>query len=107
MKQKTVVIKEIDNVATVLLAIKAGDKVVCNGDELTVLEDIPFGHKVALEDIEKGGQVIKYGQEIGLAILKIRRGEHVHVHNVRSRRSQKGKSKRVDGITTQCLGCSK
>jgi len=41
-----------------------------------------MGHKFALEDIEKGEAVIKYGEPIGQSTEKIARGEHVHVHNV-------------------------
>jgi len=101
IKQRVVVIKEMDNVATALSTIKAGTKIVCKGEEVIVLEDISFGHKIALDDIEKGQHVVKYGQEIGLASFQIRRGEHVHVHNVRSQRSQKENSKDVAGTSIQ------
>jgi len=99
VKQRIVVIKETDNVATALSTIKTGTKIVYKGEEVDVLEDIPFGHKIALNDIEKGQHVVKYGQEIGLALLRIRRGEHVHVHNVRSQRSQKENGKDVGGTS--------
>jgi altronate dehydratase small subunit len=46
------------------------------------LQPIPFGHKIALVDIEADQPVIKYGEVIGLATEKIARGQHVHVHNV-------------------------
>lgn len=43
---------------------------------------IPFGHKVALRDIKKGENIIKYGHPIGHATSDIARGEWVHVHNM-------------------------
>ena len=48
--------------------------------------DVPIGHKVALADIKKGDTVWKYGQDIGVAVADIARGEHVHVHNLKTKR---------------------
>jgi (2R)-sulfolactate sulfo-lyase subunit alpha len=47
---------------------------------------IPIGHKVALADIKKGDTVIKYGEDIGKAVADIAKGEHVHVHNLKTKR---------------------
>jgi len=48
--------------------------------------DIPIGHKVALVDIKNGDTVWKYGQDIGKAVADIAKGEHVHVHNLKTKR---------------------
>ena len=48
--------------------------------------DIPIGHKVALRDIKSGDTIVKYGQDIGKAVADIGKGEHVHVHNVKTQR---------------------
>jgi (2R)-sulfolactate sulfo-lyase subunit alpha len=48
--------------------------------------DVPIGHKVALVDIKKGDTVWKYGQDIGKAVADIKKGEHVHVHNLKTKR---------------------
>ena len=48
--------------------------------------DVPIGHKIALVDIKKGDTVWKYGQDIGKAVADIKKGEHVHVHNVKTKR---------------------
>ncbi|MEW6454119.1 MAG: UxaA family hydrolase [Pseudomonadota bacterium] len=48
--------------------------------------DVPIGHKVALKDIKKGDTIWKYGQDIGIAKSSIGKGEHVHVHNVKTKR---------------------
>ena len=49
-------------------------------------EAVPLGHKLALADIAAGQQIIEYGQPVGIATRDIGRGDHVHVHNVRSAR---------------------
>jgi altronate dehydratase len=67
-----------DNVST-LLDFLTDVKITRDG--LFLVESIPFGHKVARQEIAKGDSVIKYGVTIGKATTTIRAGEHVHVHN--------------------------
>jgi altronate hydrolase len=69
-----------DNVAT-LLDFNTEDLLTQNG--LSLAAPVPFGHKVALQTIEMGCPVVKYGVIIGLATQNINIGEHVHVHNCR------------------------
>ena len=45
---------------------------------------IPAGHKIALSDIKKGEFVVKYGFPIGTAVCDIKKGEHIHIHNLKS-----------------------
>jgi (2R)-sulfolactate sulfo-lyase subunit alpha len=47
---------------------------------------IPIGHKVALKALKKGETVIKYGEDIGRLIADVAVGEHVHVHNLKTKR---------------------
>jgi (2R)-sulfolactate sulfo-lyase subunit alpha len=54
--------------------------------QLKAAMDIPIGHKVALADIRNGDTVLKYGQDIGKAVADIGKGEHVHVHNLKTKR---------------------
>ena len=61
-----------------------GDEVVVEDGEVTLRDDIPFGHKVALSDIDERADVVKYGTSIGYASRDIRAGEWVHVDNVES-----------------------
>ncbi len=49
---------------------------------LVVLDTVPLGHKLALADIAASDTVIKYGR----AVAPVRRGGHVHVHNLKTRR---------------------
>lgn len=95
MQEKAILIDRKDNVATALCQLKKGDSISVGVEDRTVsvvlLQDIPFGHKFALTDIQQGEAVIKYGEVIGLATKQIRPGEHVHIHNVES---QKGRGDR-------------
>ena len=92
-KSKVVVINEKDNVATAIVPLKAGSTIALEGqgrkDRIKLLSSIPMGHKFALQDIEKGADVVKYGEPIGQTTTRIARGEHVHVHNVVSHRGRK------------------
>ncbi len=54
--------------------------------EVKVHSDIPLGHKIALRDLRKGDTVIKYGHDIGRVTADIKAGEHVHIHNLRTKR---------------------
>jgi (2R)-sulfolactate sulfo-lyase subunit alpha len=53
---------------------------------IEAVEEIPLGHKLALNEIKKGDTVIKYGHDIGRATGDIPRGRHVHVHNLKTKR---------------------
>ena len=46
--------------------------------------DLSNGHKYALCDISKGENVIKYGNPIGHATEDIKKGEHIHTHNMKT-----------------------
>lgn len=73
-----ILINPIDNVAVCLRPFTKGEKVF----DVTLLEDIPQAHKVALKPIKKGENVIKYGNPIGHATSDITPGMWVHTHNV-------------------------
>ena len=77
-----------DNVVTVVDDVAEGDEVqyvaADGAQQVTALGAIPFGHKIAAEDISLGEKIVKYNQTIATASSAIERGEHVHVHNVRS-----------------------
>ncbi len=76
----------------VVEGVKAGQKLtgwVMEGDktlEVAVKDDIPIGHKLALKNLAVGDTVIKYGVDIGKVVAPIQAGEHLHVHNVKTKR---------------------
>jgi (2R)-sulfolactate sulfo-lyase subunit alpha len=49
-------------------------------------QDIPIGHKVALEDMAVGDTVVKYGIDMGKVVAPIQAGQHAHVHNIKTKR---------------------
>ena len=51
--------------------------------------DLDSGHKYAVRDIKNGENIIKYGQPIGHAITDIKKGEHVHTHNIKTNLAEK------------------
>lgn len=77
-------INDNDNVIIALENLKIGDQLSIDGKPLTVLHDIPSGHKVASQRISKNQHIIKYGFSIGHATADIQIGEHVHTHNVQT-----------------------
>ena len=49
-------------------------------------QDIPIGHKVALVDMAPGDTVVKYGIDMGKVVAPAQRGQHAHVHNIKTKR---------------------
>lgn len=80
--KRTLQIHSTDNTVVALEDIPAGETIWVNGRELTVVDDVRFGHKIAIAPIAAGEQVTKYGASIGLATQPIAAGEHVHTHNL-------------------------
>lgn len=88
-----VVHEEGDGVGVVVVeGVKAGQELsgwIMEDDKdvkVTARSDIPIGHKVALKDYGEGDTVIKYGVDIGRVVQPIKKGEHLHVHNVKTKR---------------------
>ena len=82
-----------DSVAVVVVeGVKAGTMLtglVLDEDRtitLPCIQDIPIGHKVALKDMAVGDTVIKYGIDIGKVVQSIAKGQHAHVHNIKTKR---------------------
>ncbi len=82
-----------DNVGVVVVeGLKAGTDMLCvvtedNSDfRLVVNDDVPIGLKVALQDLSDGETAIKYGQAIGRFVADIPKGNHVHTHNLKTKR---------------------
>jgi altronate dehydratase small subunit len=91
-----------DQVATALRDMAAGEQIryMLTGSVTTVtlLDPIPFGHKLAVMNIEAGIEVRKYGEVIGRTTAAIERGRHVHVHNIEGIRGRGDQAKK-EGAT--------
>lgn len=79
MSPRFIIADARDNVAVAIANLSAGE-VLANG--WATSEDIPAGHKIALQAIYRGDQVVKLGQPIGVATQAIAAGAHVHSHNL-------------------------
>ena len=99
--KRAVIMHPKDNVATTVEETQSGDQVQVSGGgairTLTAVEAIPFGFKIALEEIPRGAIITKYGETIGKAGRAIARGALVHIHNLegtRARGDLEGREKR-------------
>ena len=81
-----------DDVGVAVTDLKKGTKVGAvtlkgkPAGRVTLRENIPLGHKVALRDLAPAQPVVKYGRPVGRAVKAIARGAHVHTHNVKTLR---------------------
>ena len=75
-----IVLNKNDNVGVSQFIIPEKTKI--DGQDISTIDPIPFGHKVCLKPINKGDPIIKYDQIIGFASKNINAGEHVHSHNL-------------------------
>jgi (2R)-sulfolactate sulfo-lyase subunit alpha len=82
-----------DNVAVVVVEdLVAGANLLCVVTEddsefrTVVNQPVPIGHKIALQDLGVGAAVIKYGQDVGRIAAPVRKGDHVHTHNLKTKR---------------------
>lgn len=82
-----------DNVGVVVVeGLEAGTEMLCVVTEddsdfrFVARQSVPIGHKIALVDLQPGDTVVKYGQDIGRVVAPVARGEHVHVHNLKTKR---------------------
>ena len=88
-----VVHDEGDSVGVVVVeGLKSGQKLtgwIMDQDKMIEFDsksNIPIGHKLAIKPIRSGDTIIKYGVDIGKAVANIGAGEHLHVHNVKTKR---------------------
>lgn len=71
-----------DNVLVALRALHVGESLPAPWQQVQVSTEVPAGHKLALEPLQAGDAVIKYGFAIGHATQAVAVGEHLHSHNV-------------------------
>ena len=77
-------INECDNVIIALRDYKKDEVIDLEDEKITLLEDINRGHKIAIKNINKGENIVKYGLPIGYALEDIKIGSWVHTHNTKT-----------------------
>ncbi len=82
--RKYIQINPVDNVAVSIEDLERGE-LLHIGEKIIVLQqNIPAGHKVALQDFKAGDNIIKYGAAIGHARETIVSGDWVNEKNIRT-----------------------
>ena len=88
-----VVHDEGDSVGVVVVeGVKTGDALtgwIMDQDKTVQFKagsDIPIGHKLAIRPLQPNDTAIKYGVDIGRVIAPVAVGEHVHIHNLKTKR---------------------
>lgn len=77
-------INPADNVAVALETLTAGEVIADKDRKITVMEEIPVGHKVALATLNVNDHVVKYGNPIGHAVADIPEGSWVNEKNIKT-----------------------
>ncbi len=54
--------------------------------QLKSLDAVPLGHKIALKDLKPGDTAVKYGNDVGRIVAQVAQGQHVHIHNLKTKR---------------------
>ena len=79
-----ILLHQDDNVVVLGKSVLGGESIALEGGEVRFAKPVGIGHKIARRDIATGEKILKYGAPIGSATVPIRKGEHVHLHNMRS-----------------------
>lgn len=73
-----------DNILVARRDIAAGERVDLDGETMVIPAPVELGHKLARHALAAETRVLKYGAPIGSLKTAVNRGEHVHLHNLRS-----------------------
>tara|TARA_B100002049_G_C15925276_1_gene309832 strand:+ start:367 stop:654 length:288 start_codon:yes stop_codon:yes gene_type:complete len=92
-KTDIIIHEKKDNVGVVVIEKITPNKecncwIMENDGSVTIKSEneIPLGHKIAMIDLKEGDTILKYGHDIGKVVKPIKKGEHVHVHNVKTKK---------------------
>ena len=81
-----------DHVAVAVAPITAGEEIVVvymdddSDVRVRAQADVPYGHKVAVEQLAADEPVIEYSTQVGVARQSIQPGDYVHTHNIKTAR---------------------
>ena len=73
-----------DNILVARRDIAQGELVELDGEAFSMPVAIELGHKLARRALAADTRVLKYGAPIGSMKTPVGRGEHVHLHNLKS-----------------------
>ena len=81
-QSSTIRINPADTVIVCLRPMRQGEIIEVDHQQITLLEDVPMGHKVLIQDTQKDEDIIKYGYPIGHACQDLKAGQWVNEHNL-------------------------
>ncbi len=84
METKYFKINPADNVAVAISDLKAGEVITIDNVDITVNQDIPAGHKIALKDFAEGENIVKYGYPIGHAKVDVKQGNWMNENQIKT-----------------------
>jgi (2R)-sulfolactate sulfo-lyase subunit alpha len=73
-----------DNILVSVKQIHTGDELFIDGEKIIATMAIAVGHKIARCQLNEGDKVYRYGAPIGSMVMAAVKGEHVHMHNMKS-----------------------
>lgn len=77
-------INTADNVIVAIAPLSKGTTVDVDGEKITLVSDVPAGHKCALKDFAEGDNIIKYGFPIGHARHAIKKGSYLDHEDIKT-----------------------
>ncbi len=81
-KSKVLQINPKDNVLVALEKLPAGMPIQYNGYDVILQDHIPVKHKLALEDLDVGDEVIMYGVLVGKTTERVKKGGLLTTENL-------------------------
>lgn len=84
MEQTFIKINPADSVVVCLQAMPKGETISVDGKTVTLNQDTPAGHKVLINDVSEGTDIIKYGYPIGHAMQDLKAGDWVNENNLKT-----------------------
>lgn len=84
MEQTFIKINPADSVVVCLQAMQKGETINVDGKTVTLNQDTPAGHKVLINDVSEGTDIIKYGYPIGHALQDLKAGDWVNENNLKT-----------------------
>lgn len=77
-------INAADTVIVCLRPFSKGESVRVDEKEITILQDTPAGHKILIQNVGKGTNIIKYGYPIGHAKEDLQAGQWINENNLQT-----------------------
>ncbi len=84
MEQTFIKINPADSVVVCLQAMPKGETISVDGKTVILNQDTPAGHKVLINDVSEGTDIIKYGYPIGHAMQDLKAGDWVNENNLKT-----------------------